>query len=86
MGTQKARRRAAPALFKAWMKERALTLAAAARLLECTPEHVGYLLSGARAPGLALAFRIERVTAEWARGPIDAEEWVTPKPAKQTAA
>jgi hypothetical protein len=76
---RKSKKRDAHALFKSWVAERQLSKAEVARLLGCTPEHVGYLLSRARGPGLRLAFRIEKTTADWAQGPIDAEWWVTAK-------
>jgi hypothetical protein len=62
--------------FAAWFAASGLSKADVGRLLECTPEHVGYLLSRVRAPGLKLAFAIEEATAEWEHGPIAAKDWI----------
>jgi hypothetical protein len=61
--------------FRAWVAEVGHQKGAAVRL-ECTQGAISFLLAGARKPGLELAHRIQRETADWAEGPILATEWL----------
>lgn len=57
-----------------FLKERGLTNKAAAELLGCSAAFVTMMRRGKR-PGLALAVRVERLTAGWSEGPIRCSEW-----------
>lgn len=48
---------------------------AAAQILGCTPAFVAMMRRGEKRPGLAMAVRIERLTAQWSEGPIRPSEW-----------
>lgn len=64
----------AMALFIRWSDE--IGVVAAARMLGCHKSYVSHFRSGRRRPGLELASKIERATADWKSGPIRATDWV----------
>lgn len=67
MGTSKSPREK----FREWFDGSGLTKADVGRVLDCTPEHVAYILEGKRVPGLRIAFRIEEASG----GAVSAREW-----------
>jgi hypothetical protein len=70
--------------FKAWVASIGSQKAASERL-ECTQGAISFLLTGARKPGLELAHRIQRETADWVGGPILATEWLDATAVEPTA-
>lgn len=66
----------APALLRAFRRDRGLSAARLATLIGVTRQMVHHLERGERPPGLALAVRIERLTDGWARGPIRPWQWL----------
>lgn len=59
-----------------WFEASGKSKSEVGRELGCSGVYVGYLLSGQRdRPGLDVAFAIERITATWDEGPIEAKEW-----------
>ena len=49
---------------------------AAARILGISHSTVSNVIAGRRAPGLALAFKIEAVTQGWEPGPVALSGWI----------
>lgn len=65
--------------FQQWRKGADLSQSEAAELIGCAQSLVSAIERGAKRPGLTVAFTIERLTAEWAEGPILARDWA-PEP------
>lgn len=51
--------------------------------LKVDRSHLGRLMRGERMPGRRLANRIERLSADWAEGPILSMEWDAQEDANQ---
>lgn len=59
------------------MRSKKWNVAKLARATELDHSTVSKILTGKRSAGLSVASAIARVTAEWDRGPIRVEEWVS---------
>lgn len=51
-----------------------------AKLLGCDPSYPAHFLRPDRSPGLAIAVKLEELTADWSEGVIMAKEWVPHPP------
>lgn len=63
-----------------WMQLRDLSQRDLAKLLECDPSYPAHFLRPDRSPGLAIAVKLEELTADWSEGAITAREWVQHPP------
>lgn len=63
-------------LLEEFRRTRGMSLRQLARALKCSHVMVHHVCHGTKAPGLALAVAIERVTDGWWRGPIRPHMWV----------
>lgn len=58
------------------MRAKKWNVAKLARATELNHSTVSKILSGKRSAGLAVASAVEKVTADWDRGPIRIAEWL----------